>query len=121
MSFGREDSILREKSYSFSIRIVKLAQMLTDQDKEFVLSKQILKSGTSIGALVYEAEFAQSRADFTNKMSIALKEANETKYWLNLLKDTDYIQQNLFKSLIADNEELIKMLVSSVKTSKKKQ
>ena len=85
------------------------------------MSKQILKSGTSIGALVYEAEFAQSRADFTNKMSIALKEANETKYWLNLLKDTDYIQQSLFKSLITDNEELIKMLVSSVKTSKKKQ
>jgi len=83
-----------------------------------VISKQILKSGTSIGALVSEAEFAQSKADFTNKMSIALKEANETKYWLNILFDTDYIAKKLFISLEDDVSELIKMLVSSVKTSK---
>jgi len=119
MSSNKEESVLREKSYAFSIRIVRLAQMLTSENKEFVLSKQILKSGTSIGALVYEAEFAQSRADFVNKLSIALKETNETKYWLNLLKDTEYIQQNLFESLIKENEGLIKILVSSVKTSKR--
>ena len=112
------ESVLRDKSYAFSIRIVRLTQMLVKNDKEFVLSKQILKSGTSIGALVSEAEFAQSKADFTNKMSIALKEANETKYWLNILFDTDYINDKLFLSLVADASELIKMLVSSVKTSK---
>ena len=84
-------SILKEKSYVFAIRVVKLSQFLREERKEFVLSKQILRSGTAIGALVREAEFGQSKADFRSKMSIALKEANETDYWLNLLKKTQTI------------------------------
>jgi four helix bundle protein len=113
-----KESVLKIKSYKFAIRIVKLYQFLTKEKKEFVLSKQILKSGTAIGALIREAEFAQSKADFINKMNIALKEANETIYWLEILKDTGYIDDKLFKSLNNDCEELIKMLVSTVKTSK---
>ncbi|PJA02144.1 four helix bundle protein [bacterium (Candidatus Gribaldobacteria) CG_4_10_14_0_2_um_filter_36_18] len=113
-----KESILKIKSYKFAIRIVKLYQFLVKEKKEFVLSRQILKSGTSIGALIKEAEFGQSRADFINKMNVALKEANETIYWLEILKDTGYIDDKLFKSLYNDCEELIKMLVSTVKTSK---
>ncbi len=86
-------SVLKEKSYSFAIRIVKLNQFLCEERKEFILSKQILRSGTAIGALVREAEFGESKADFRSKMSIALKEANETDYWLNLLKDTGYLTE----------------------------
>jgi four helix bundle protein len=111
-------SILKSKSYNFSVRIVRLAQMLQTDKKEFVLSKQILRSGTSIGAMIREAEFGQSKADFSHKMSIALKEANETEYWLCLLKDTDYIQQNLFENMQSDCKELIAMLVSTVKKTK---
>jgi len=113
-----KESILRDKSYPFAIRIVKLSQFLVSDKKEFVLSKQILRSGTAIGALIREAEFGQSKPDFTHKMNIALKEANETEYWLCILKDTNYIEQNLFVSLQADCKELIAMLVSTVKTSK---
>ena len=111
-------SILRDKSYAFAIRIVKLSQFLQAEKKEFVLSKQILRSGTAIGALIREAEFAQSKADFINKMNVALKEANETEYWLCILKDTDYLEEKLFMSLQKDSKELIAMLVSTVKTSK---
>ena len=114
-----KESILKIKSYKFAIRIVKLYQFLSGEKKEFVLSKQILRSGTAIGALIREAEFAQSKADFTNKMNVALKEVNETSYWLEILKDTDYLNEKIFQSLHSDCEELIKMLVSSVKTSKK--
>lgn len=110
---------LRDKSYALAIRIVKLSQFIQSEKKEFVLSKQVLRSGTAIGALIREAEFGQSKADFINKMSIALKEANETEYWLCLLKDTDYINQELFESLQSDCKELIAMLVSSIKTAKK--
>lgn len=115
------ESILKTKSYKFALRIIKLYQFLIKEKKEFVLSKQILRSGTSIGALIREAEFGQSRADFVNKMSIALKEANETVYWLELLKDTGYINEKLFQSLDDDCEELIKMLISTVKTTKNNQ
>ena len=111
-------SPLKGKSYDFAIRIVKLARHLQHNKKEFVLSKQVLRSGTAIGALVREAEFAQSKADFANKMSIALKEANETGYWLNLLKDTDFINNTQFESLHPDCGELIAMLVATVKTVK---
>lgn len=114
-----KESILKIKSYKFAIRIVKLYQFLSGEKKEFVLSKQTLRSGTAMGALIREAEFAQSRADFTNKMSIALKEANETSYWLEILKDTNFLNDKLFQSLYSDCEELIRMLVSTVKTSKK--
>jgi four helix bundle protein len=113
------ESVLKTKSYKFAIRVVRLSQMLQAEKKEFVLSKQVLRSGTAVGALIREAEFGQSRADFTSKMSIALKEANETDYWLSILRDTDYIESQLFDSLQSDCKELIAMLVSTVKTSKK--
>ena len=86
----KKDNVLHEKSYTFAIRIVRLNKYLTSQKKEYILSKQILRSGTSIGALVSESKFAQSSPDFINKLSISLKEANETHYWIKLLKDTDY-------------------------------
>ena len=111
-------SVLKDKSYAFAIRIVKLSQHLQADKKEFVLSKQILRSGTAIGALVREAQFGQSKADFANKMSIALKEANETDYWLCLLRDTEFIGGKLSESIQADCKELVAMLVSTVKTSK---
>ena len=111
-------SILRDKSYSFAIKIVKLGQFLQTEKKEFVLSKQIIKSGTAIGALIREAEFGQSKADFVNKMSISLKEANETDYWLSILKDTNFINEEFHQTLAAECKELIAMLVSTVKTCK---
>jgi len=112
------ENILKNKSYAFAIKIVKLAQLLVKEQKEFVLSKQLLRSGTAVGALIREAEFAQSKVDFIHKMSISLKEANETLYWLDLLKDTDYILTKNHLALTNDNKELIAMLVSSIKTTK---
>lgn len=111
-------SILKDKSYIFAIQIVRLMQFLVSEKKEYVLSKQILKSGTSIGALIREAEFGQSKADFISKLSISLKEANETEYWLNILHDTQYIDKKLFTNLKSDCNELIAILVSSIKTAK---
>ena len=112
-------SVLREKSYPFAIRIVRLCQLLQDSKKEFVISKQVLRSGTAIGALIREAEFAQSKADFVHKMSIALKEANETEYWLLLLSDTGYFpEKELFLSLQSQCKELIAMLVATVRKVK---
>ncbi len=113
-------SILKTKSYDFALRVVKLYKYLCGQKKEFVLSKQVLRSTTAIGALVKEAEFAQSRADFISKLSIALKEANETEYWLSLLKDSDYITDEMHQSINPDIKALIGILVSSVKTAKSK-
>lgn len=113
------DSILKTKSYEFAIRIVKLTQYLQENRNEYVLSRQVMKSGTAIGALIREAEFGQSKADFINKMSIALKESNETAYWLSLLYDTAYIDDKSFNSLKNDCLELISLLVSTVKTAKK--
>jgi four helix bundle protein len=95
-----------------------LSQFLQQDRKEYVLSKQVLRSGTAVGALIREAEFGQSRADFASKMGISLKEANETEYWLSLLKDTDFISESQFKGLQSNCKELIAMLVSTVKTSK---
>ena len=109
--------VLRVKSYAFAIRIVRLNQYLCEEKREYTLSRQMLRSGTAIGALIREAEFGQSRADFRNKMSIALKEANETVYWLNLLKDTDYLTERMFESISEDCLELVKMLVATVKTT----
>lgn len=111
-------SILKDKSYAFAIRIVRLSQYLQAEKKEYILSKQILRSGTAIGALVREAEFGQSKADFAGKMNIALKEANETDYWLNILNDTNFLDEKMFESLRSDCNELIAMLVSTVKTAK---
>ncbi len=89
---SRNSTILRDKSYSFALRIVKLCRWLQEEKREYILCRQLLRSGTAVGALVYEAEFAQSRADFANKLNIALKEANETLYWLMLLHDSEYIK-----------------------------
>ena len=112
------DNIIREKSYAFAIRIVNAYKFLTGSKREFVLSKQMLRSGTAIGALVSEAIHAQSKADFLNKMNIALKEANETEYWLSLLRDTDYIENGQYVSISGDCKELIALLVSIVKSMK---
>ncbi len=111
-------SILEEKSYKFAIRIVKLNKYLCTEHKEYVLSKQLLRSGTAVGALVAEAQYAQSKADFINKLQISLKEASESRYWLRLLKDCDYITGKMFQSILEDIEELIKMLISSINTTK---
>ena len=96
---------LKEKSYQFAIKIVKLSQSLISAEREFVLSKQIIRSGTSIGALVRESEFAASRADFINKLNVALKEANESEYWLMILFDTNYLSEIYFKELSSNCKE----------------
>ncbi len=106
------------KSYEFALRIIKLSNYLNKEHNEYVLSKQLLRSGTSIGALIREAEHAQSKLDFINKMSIALKEANEVDYRLSLLKDSNYLTVKNYESIQPNIEELIKLLVSIVKTSK---
>ena len=113
-----KENVLKSKSYDFAIRIVKLSQYLQVEKKEFILSKQILRSGTAIGALVREAEYRQSKIDFIHKLTISLKEANKTEYWLSLLKDTGYIEEKLFTSLTENCQELLKLLISSIKTSK---
>ena len=117
-SRNRTDSLLHAKSYVFALRIIRMTKFLRENKQEFILSKQILRSGTAIGALVRESEFAQSRPDFINKLSVELKEANETDYWLNLLKDSDYIANNSFDSIDSDCGELIALLISSIKTVK---
>ncbi|MCL2650833.1 MAG: four helix bundle protein [Candidatus Azobacteroides sp.] len=117
---NRADSILNTKSYNFAIRIVKLSQFLQKEKSEYILSKQILRSGTAIGALIRESEFGQSKPDFVSKLSIALKEANETEYWICLLRDTDYLEDKLCKSLLTDSNELISLLTASIKTVKNK-
>lgn len=114
----KKDNIIHTKSYAFALRIIKLYKYLVAEKKEYVLSKQVLRSGTAIGALVKESENAQSKADFIHKLNIALKEANETEYWLMLLKDSDYISEENFQSIHKDSVELIKILVSIVKTSR---
>lgn len=115
-----QKDVLKDKSYAFAIRIVRFSQYLQNEQKEYVLSRQILKSGTSVGALVREAKYGQSTLDFIHKLSIALKEANETYYWLSLLHETNYIEAKLFHSLLKDCDELISLLVSIVKTTKNK-
>jgi len=114
-------SPLRDKSFAFALRIVKLAKYLNDECKEYVLSKQLLRSGTAIGALVRESEYAQSKADFINKLHIALKEANETAYWLELLEKSGYLNEKMYRSIEPDIDALISLLVASIKTSKNNQ
>ncbi len=114
----KDNNPVLEKSKAFAIRIIRLYQYLTTEKKEYILSKQILRSGTSIGANIRESVRAQSTADFQAKMQISLKEADETEYWLELLKETDYITGKAAESLLADCEELIKLVVAIVKTSK---
>ena len=111
-----EENTARYKSKRFAVRIVRLYQYLSEEKHEFVLSKQVLRSGTSIGANLAEAESAISRKDFLSKVYIALKECSETLYWLELLKDTDYITTEQFDSVFRDCEELKKMLTATTKT-----
>jgi four helix bundle protein len=119
VEFSLKNSILLEKSYNFALRMIKLFQFLSSEKKEFVLSKQILRSGTSIGANIEEANQAQSKADFVHKLCIANKEAFETNYWLRLLRDSEILTEKQAESLLNDCEELQKLLTASIKTSKK--
>jgi four helix bundle protein len=114
-----KDNLVHAKSYAFAVRIVRLYQLLAQKKKEFVLSKQLLRSGTSIGANVEEAIGAQSKPDFFSKMSIAYKEARETSYWLRLLKDTGYLTQLEFDSIHAEADELCRIIASIQRTTKK--
>ena len=118
---SKTNNAVAEKSFRFSVRIVRLSRYLDTEMKEYTLSKQILRSGTSIGALISEAKYAQSRADFLNKLTIALKEANETLYWIDLLHETDYLNSSMHQSLRNDAEELLGLLVSITKKLKNNQ
>ncbi len=112
------ESILQEKSYNFALRIVKLSQYLNDEKREFVLSKKILDSGTAIGVLVEEAKQGENRTDFSQKLSVANKEAFKTNFWLRLLRDGGFLNEKQVQSLHGDCEELQKMLISSIKSTK---
>jgi four helix bundle protein len=116
----KSDNLLAMESFRFALRVVKLSMYLQKDHKEYILSRQILRSGTAIGAIVRESEFAQSKADFVNKLSQALKEANETDYWLALLHEAGYINEKMYQSIEPEIKTLIKLLVSSVKTVKSK-
>ena len=115
----KNDNVIVEKSENFAVRIVRLYQFLCDEKKEFILSKQLLRCGTSIGANIHEATHGESKLDFIHKLSIALKEANETSYWLRLLYKTQYLTQTQCKSINTDCKEFLKLLTSIIKTAKK--
>ena len=119
---GTRDNIVEQKSRAFAIRIVNLFKYLRDRRREDIMSRQVLRSGTSIGANVFEGTYAQSKEDFVNKYSIALKEANETRYWLQLLSDTGYLSATdaMAQSLVEDCVELIRILTASIRTAKQK-
>ncbi len=112
------ESILQEKSYKFALRIVKLSQYLNDEKHEFVLSKKVLDSGTTIGVLVEEARQGENRTDFSQKLSVANKEAFKTNFWLRLLRDGSFLNEKQAQSLLDDCEELQKMLISSIKSTR---
>ena len=116
----KDSNIIVDKSYKFALRIIKLFKYVSKNKNEFVLSKQVLRSGTSIGALIQEAMHAESNADFIHKLSISYKEANETQYWLRLLKDSDIINTKSADSILKDCNEIIKILTSIINTSKSK-
>jgi len=117
----KRKSILRDKSFGFALRAIKCYQYLQSDKKEFLLSKQLLRSATSIGANIREGEQAQSKTDFIHKLSIALKEASETAYWLELLHQSGYLPESLYQSIYEDCIELIKLLTSIIKTTKSTQ
>ena len=116
---GKKPNIIKDKSFAFALRIVKLNKLLIEK-KEFVLSKQLLRSGTAVGALVREADHAESTADFIHKLAIAQKEANETEYWLELIFQSEYLEKAQYSSFILDIQELNKILASIIITSKEK-
>ncbi|MFI3294232.1 MAG: four helix bundle protein [Rikenellaceae bacterium] len=113
-----KDNIVKHKSFQFAIRIVNLYKYLCESEKEYVLSKQLLRCGTSIGAMIRESEHSESRADFIHKLAIAQKECNETIYWIELLHETKYLKDVEFQSIHNDAEEIIKLLASIIKTTK---
>jgi four helix bundle protein len=113
-----KESLIKTKSFGFAIRIVKLYQYLCEQKKEFVLSKQLLRSGTSVGAMIREAEHSESKRDFIHKMAIAQKEINEAIFWLELLNATDYLSVEQFESINADAVEIIKLVTTIIKSTK---
>ncbi len=114
----KRENVILDKTYAFSIRIIKTYKELCDEKKEYTLAKQLLRSGTSIGANMEEAQGGQSKRDFFAKISISYKEARETKYWLRLLRDTQYLDKTLADSLITDCEEILKLIGSIQKTIK---
>jgi four helix bundle protein len=114
----KKDNVIQQKSYAFAVRIVKLSRYLQETKKEYVLSKQLLRSGTSIGANVEEAIGRQSEKDFFAKLTISYKEARETHYWIRLLTDTDYLSKDESISLLRDADELLKIIGSIQKTMK---
>ena len=115
---GKDENIIVEKSYAFSVRCVKLYKYLSEKEHDYVICKQLLRSGTSIGANIKEAIRRYSKADFASKVGIALKEASETEYWIELLRDTDYISRQEADSMLADCVEIIKITTSIIKSSK---
>lgn len=112
------DNVIENKSFQFAIRIVRLYKFLCEEKKEYILSKQLLRAGTSIGANVTESQQAQSKPDFVSKISIALKEASETKYWIKLLGATEYLSENQTNSILDDCVEIEKILVTILKSAK---
>ncbi len=114
----KTESILKQKSYAFALNVIETCKSIVNEKREFLLSKQFMRAGTAVGALVREAEFAQSRADFISKLSIALKESNEADYWISLLKDSAILDVEKAVMLENTNKELIRILVSSIKTAK---
>ena len=117
----KRPNVIRDKSFAFALRIVKMFQFLQTEKKEYVLSKQLLRSGTAIGALVRESEHAESKTDFIHKLAIAQKEANESDYWLDLLFQSNYLDETQYNSIRTDLEEINKLLASIIITSKNKQ
>ncbi|MDR1094096.1 MAG: four helix bundle protein [Clostridiales bacterium] len=114
-----KESIIQQKSFAFAIRIVNLYRYLAEEKKEHIISKQLMRSGTGIGANIAESLRGASKKDFSNKMNIALKEANESEYWLELLRATEYLDEAQYKSMIEDCAEINKMLIAIVRTSNK--
>jgi four helix bundle protein len=114
-----KENIVKDKSFAFAKRIVKLYEYLCDQKREFIMSKQVMRSGTAVGALVREAECAETRNDFKHKLGLAQKEINETLYWLELLKETDYLNGEEFDSIYTDALELIKLITAILVATKK--
>lgn len=117
---NEKKNMIKDKTFAFAVRVVKLYQYLSEQKKEFVLSKQILRSGTAVGALVREAQNAESKADFIHKMAIAQKECDESIYWLELLKATDYLSEKEYENINSEATEILKMIRSAIITLKQK-
>jgi four helix bundle protein len=112
------ENVVKSKSFNFAIRVIRLYQFLVSEKKEYVISKQLLRSGTSVGAMIRESEHAESKSDFKHKLSIAQKEINESIYWLELLEKTDYLDEKEFNSLNNDAVEIIKLLTAIIKSTK---